>query len=79
MLTQSQDFIMSSHELSGVLVLYKPRGMTSHDCVNRIRRLFGTKKVGHTGTHSPAADGVLRFLKGRAAKRADVLVDTEKV
>ena len=79
MLTQSQDFIMSSQELSGVLVLYKPRGMTSHDCVNRIRRLFGTKKVGHTGTLDPDAVGVLPILIGRAAKAADVLPDNDKV
>ena len=79
MLTQSQDFIMSSHELSGVLVLCKPRGMTSHDCVNRIRRLFGTKKVGHTGTLDPDAVGVLPILIGRAAKAADVLPDNDKV
>lgn len=79
MLTQSQDFIMSSHELSGVLVLYKPRGMTSHDCVNRIRRLFGTKKVGHTGTLDPDAVGVLPILIGRAAKAADLLLDNDKV
>lgn len=79
MLTQSQDFIMSSQELSGVLVLYKPRGMTSHDCVNKIRRLFGTKKVGHTGTLDPDAVGVLPILIGRAAKAADVLPDTDKV
>ena len=70
---------MSSHELSGVLVLNKPRGMTSHDCVNRIRRLFGTKKVGHTGTLDPDAVGVLPILIGRAAKAADVLPDTDKV
>ena len=79
MLTQSQDFIMNSQELSGVLVLCKPRGMTSHDCVNRIRRLFGTKKVGHTGTLDPDAVGVLPILIGRAAKAADVLPDTDKV
>lgn len=79
MLTQSQDFIMSSQELSGVLVLYKPRGMTSHDCVNRIRRLFGTKKVGHTGTLDPDAVGVLPILIGRAAKAADLLLDNDKV
>ncbi|HIX91263.1 MAG TPA: tRNA pseudouridine(55) synthase TruB [Firmicutes bacterium] len=70
---------MSSHELSGVLVLYKPRGMTSHDCVNKIRRLFGTKKVGHTGTLDPDAVGVLPILIGRAAKAADVLLDNDKV
>ena len=70
---------MSSHELSGVLVLYKPRGMTSHDCVNKMRRLFGTKKDGHTGTLDPDAVGVLPILIGRAAKAADVLPDNDKV
>ena len=79
MLTQSQDSIMSSQELSGVLVLNKPRGMTSHDCVNRIRRLYNTKKVGHTGTLDPDAVGVLPILIGRAAKAADVLPDTDKI
>lgn len=70
---------MNSHELSGVLVLNKPRGMTSHDCVNRIRRLYNTKKVGHTGTLDPDAVGVLPILIGRAAKAADVLLDNDKV
>lgn len=70
---------MNSQELSGVLVLNKPRGMTSHDCVNRIRRLYNTKKVGHTGTLDPDAVGVLPILIGRAAKAADVLPDTDKV
>ena len=53
--------------------------MTSHDCVNKIRRLFGTKKVGHTGTLDPDAVGVLPILIGRAAKAADVLLDNDKV
>ena len=70
---------MSSQELSGVLVLKKPRGMTSHDCVNKIRRLYNTKKVGHTGTLDPDAVGVLPILIGRAAKAADVLPDNDKV
>ena len=70
---------MSSQELSGVLVLFKPRGMMSHDCVNRIRRLYNTKKVGHTGTLDPDAVGVLPILIGRAAKAADVLPDNDKV
>lgn len=66
-------------ELSGVLILNKPVGLTSHDCVNRIRRLYGTKKVGHTGTLDPAASGVLPILIGRAAKAADFLSSEDKI
>ena len=65
-------------EPSGILILDKPTGITSHDCVNRIRRLFGTKKVGHTGTLDPEASGVLVILIGRAAKAAELLVSEEK-
>jgi tRNA pseudouridine55 synthase len=52
--------------------------MTSHDVVNRIRRLYGTKKVGHTGTLDPLATGVLVVLIGRAAKAAEYLVADTK-
>ena len=45
--------------LSGILVVDKPSGMTSHDVVARIRRIFGTRKVGHAGTLDPLATGVL--------------------
>lgn len=65
-------------EISGVLILNKPAGMTSHDCVNRIRRLYNTKKVGHTGTLDPDATGVLPILVGRAAKASDLLVCEDK-
>lgn len=58
----------------GVLVLNKPRGITSHDAVYKIRRLFGTKKVGHTGTLDPLAEGVLVMLVGNAARAAEYLV-----
>ena len=60
-------------EPSGVLIVNKSAGMTSHDVVNRIRRLYGTKKVGHTGTLDPMATGVLVVLIGRAAKAAEYL------
>lgn len=66
-------------ELSGVLLLNKPTGMTSHDCVNRIRRIYSTKKVGHTGTLDPMASGVLPILIGRATKAADLLLAETKV
>ena len=65
-------------EPSGVLILDKPTGFTSHDCVNKVRRFFDTKKVGHTGTLDPDASGVLVVLIGRAAKAADFLVSDEK-
>ena len=65
-------------EPSGVILLNKPEGLTSHDCVNRMRRLFGTKKVGHTGTLDPMATGVLPILIGRATKAADLLVSDNK-
>lgn len=60
-------------ELSGVLIVNKREGMTSHDVVNRIRRLYGTRRVGHTGTLDPLATGVLVVLIGRAAKAAEYL------
>ena len=67
------------NEPSGVLVVNKPAGMTSHDVVGKIRRLFGTRKVGHTGTLDPDATGVLVVLIGRAAKAAEYLTaDTKK-
>ena len=65
-------------EPCGVLVLDKPAGMTSHDAVNKIRRLYNTKKVGHTGTLDPMATGVLVILIGRAAKAAEYIVSASK-
>ena len=65
-------------EPCGILVVNKPIGMTSHDIVGRVRRLFGTRRVGHTGTLDPLATGVLVVLIGRAAKAAEYLVCDEK-
>ncbi len=45
--------------MDGILLLQKPKGMTSHDCVDRCRKLFNTRKVGHAGTLDPEAEGVL--------------------
>ncbi|MBO7148551.1 MAG: tRNA pseudouridine(55) synthase TruB [Clostridia bacterium] len=61
-------------ELSGVLLVDKPQGMTSHDVVGRVRKLYNTKRVGHTGTLDPLATGLLVVLIGRAAKAAEYLV-----
>lgn len=53
---------------NGILILHKPRGMTSHDCVMKVRRLFQTRKVGHTGTLDPDVNGVLPICIGKATK-----------
>ena len=65
-------------EPSGVLVIDKPAGITSHDVVWRVRKLFGTRRVGHTGTLDPMATGVLVVLVGRAAKAAEYLSSDKK-
>lgn len=65
-------------EPSGILIINKPEGMTSHDVVNRVRRLFSTKRVGHTGTLDPMATGVLVVLIGRAAKAAEYISASKK-
>ena len=65
-------------EPCGILIVNKPVGITSHDVVGRVRRLFGTRRVGHTGTLDPLAFGVLVVLIGRAAKAAEYLVCDQK-
>lgn len=67
-----------SNEPSGVIIIDKASGMTSHDVVGKIRKLYNTKKVGHTGTLDPLATGVLVVLVGRAAKAAEYLVPDDK-
>ena len=63
---------------SGLIVVNKPEGITSHTAVARIRRIFGVEKAGHTGTLDPLAAGVLPVLIGRAVKAADFLSDGDK-
>ncbi len=65
-------------EPSGVLIVNKHQGATSHDIVNKIRRLYGTRRVGHTGTLDPMATGVLVVLVGRAAKASEYLASDRK-
>lgn len=55
------------------MIIDKPEGMTSHDVVARVRRIFGTKSVGHTGTLDPFATGVLVILVGNATRLARFL------
>jgi tRNA pseudouridine55 synthase len=65
-------------EVSGVIVINKPEGITSHTVVNKIRRIFGTRQVGHTGTLDPMATGVLPILIGRAVKASEYLSESGK-
>lgn len=62
----------------GLLVIDKPAGLTSHDVVARVRRLAGTRKVGHAGTLDPMATGVLVVGVGRATRLLGHLSLTEK-
>lgn len=54
--------------LSLVLPVYKPSGMSSHDVVNRVRRILGERRVGHAGTLDPLAEGVLPIMVGPATR-----------
>lgn len=64
--------------LEGVLSILKPVGMTSHDVVDVMRRLAGTRRIGHTGTLDPGATGVLVLCIGRATRVAEFLADADK-
>jgi tRNA pseudouridine55 synthase len=64
--------------VDGVLVVDKPAGPTSHDIVDRVRRAFGTRRVGHTGTLDPFATGVLPVCVGLATRLARFLSGGEK-
>ncbi len=52
----------------GFVVIDKPAGLTSHDCVNRLRKVFGIKKIGHSGTLDPSVTGVLPIAIGNATR-----------
>ena len=64
--------------LDAFLNICKDRGPTSHDVVARVRRLLGTRRVGHAGTLDPAAEGVLALALGRATRLIDRLADAGK-
>lgn len=64
--------------MNGILPLWKEKGMTSHDCVFKLRKILHTKKVGHTGTLDPEVEGVLPICIGRATKVASYITDAGK-
>lgn len=65
--------------VNGIINVYKEKGYTSFDVVAKMRRIFGQKKIGHTGTLDPDAQGVLPVCLGKATKVCDLLTDKDKV
>jgi len=63
----------------GILIIDKPQNFTSHDVVAKIRKIIGTKKVGHTGTLDPMATGVLVVCVGAATKLVEHFTSQDKV
>jgi len=64
--------------MNGLLIIDKPKGLTSHDVVRRVRRQLRMRRVGHTGTLDPMATGVLPVAVGEATRLVEFLMDGEK-
>ena len=64
--------------MDGILPLWKEKGMTSHDCVFKLRKILGMKRIGHTGTLDPNVEGVLPICLGQATKVAEYITDAGK-
>lgn len=65
-------------QVDGVLVLDKPQGCTSNEILQRVKRMFGADKAGHTGSLDPLATGVLPLCFGEATKFSQFLLDADK-
>ncbi|MGH9377297.1 MAG: tRNA pseudouridine(55) synthase TruB, partial [Terriglobia bacterium] len=65
-------------EISGVLVIDKPEGFTSHDVVAKVRRLLKIRRIGHFGTLDPFATGVLPLSVGKATRFAQFYLKSRK-
>lgn len=65
--------------IEGILPLWKEKGMTSFDCVFKVRRLLGIKKVGHAGTLDPEVEGVLPIAVGKGTKVLEYMLEDDKV
>ena len=64
--------------IHGIINVYKEKGYTSHDAVARLRGILGQKRIGHTGTLDPDAEGVLPVCLGKATKVCELLADWDK-
>lgn len=65
-------------KIDGLILVNKPKGLTSHDVVNKLRKILHQKKIGHTGTLDPMATGVLPVLLGNATKLSKYLIEHDK-
>lgn len=70
---------MRDHRPDGLLLVDKPEGITSHAVVDRVRRVLGSRRIGHAGTLDPLATGLLMLLVGRATRLAPYLDAEPKV
>ncbi|KRO04989.1 tRNA pseudouridine synthase B [Levilactobacillus paucivorans] len=70
---------MEEDIMNGIIPLYKERGLTSFDCVAKLRHILHTKKVGHSGTLDPSVDGVLPICIGSATKVVPYLMGSGKI
>lgn len=64
--------------MNGIINVFKPKDMTSHDVVNILRRVTGIKRIGHTGTLDPMATGVLPICIGKATRVSEYLLNLDK-
>lgn len=64
--------------MNGIVIIDKPAGITSHGVVSRMRKIFGTRRVGHSGTLDPMATGVLPVFVGRATRACEFALCDEK-
>ena len=69
---------MNDNTPSGIIVIDKPTGITSHNCISKLRYLLKERKIGHCGTLDPMASGVLPIMIGSAVKASDFLVNHDK-
>lgn len=63
---------------SGIIIIDKPSGITSHNCISKLRYILKQRKIGHCGTLDPMASGVLPIMIGSAVKASEFLVDHDK-
>ena len=68
-----------SGDFEGILLVDKPKGITSHDVVDRLRRKLKMKRIGHAGTLDPMATGLLVMLIGKATKASQYLIKEASV
>jgi tRNA pseudouridine55 synthase len=74
----NQIFIDAFNRVSGVFLMNKPEGVTSHDVVDDMRRILRTKKVGHAGALDPFASGLLIILVGKYTKYTEAFINLDK-